>query len=207
MKLYYSAGACSLGIHILLEEIGKPYEAQAIKLRDGEQYQPAFTAINPKSKVPTLVLGEGMVLTEYTAIASYLALTNPEAKLVPADALGFARALEAVDYAVATLHMQGFARLFRPTGFGPDPSTEGAVKARGREIIANGFAWFDHRLEGHDYVGGAYSIADSALFYSCFWGVALHNVELPPHVAAHYERMLDRRAVQRAMAAEGLIKS
>ena len=43
MKLLYSPGACSLGIHVVLEEIGKPYEAQAVNFREREQYQPAFT--------------------------------------------------------------------------------------------------------------------------------------------------------------------
>src|ERR1700747_3881565 len=54
MKLYYAPGACSIGIHVLLEEIGKPYETQIVKLMDGEQYKPPFTGINPKSKVPTV---------------------------------------------------------------------------------------------------------------------------------------------------------
>ena len=56
MKLYYAPGACSIGIHVLLEEIGKPYDVQRVNLQQGEQYQPGFTSINPKSKVPTLVL-------------------------------------------------------------------------------------------------------------------------------------------------------
>ena len=54
MKLYYAPGACSLGIHVLLEEIGKPYDGVVVNLRQGEQFQPGFTAVNPKSKVPTL---------------------------------------------------------------------------------------------------------------------------------------------------------
>ncbi len=33
MKLFYAPGACSIGIHVLLEEIGKPYEAEAVNLQ------------------------------------------------------------------------------------------------------------------------------------------------------------------------------
>ena len=77
MKLFYSPGACSIGIHVLLEEIGKPYEAQLVNLREGGQFKPDFTAVNPKSKVPTLVRDDGSVLTEYPAIAYWLARTNP----------------------------------------------------------------------------------------------------------------------------------
>jgi len=69
MKLYYAPGACSIGIHVLLEEVGKPYEAERVNLQQGEQYKPDFTAVNPKSKVPTLVRDDGSVLTEFPAIA------------------------------------------------------------------------------------------------------------------------------------------
>ena len=54
MKLYYAPGACSIGIHVLLEEIGKPYELQKLALPKGEHLKPPFTDINPKAKVPTL---------------------------------------------------------------------------------------------------------------------------------------------------------
>src|SRR5262249_48665785 len=113
MKLMYSPGACSVGIHVLLEEIGKPYEAQLVNLREGAQFKPDFTAVNPKSKVPTLVRDDGSVLTEYPAIAFWLARTNPEKKLLPDDVDAQARTFEALDYAVSTIHMQGFSRLFR----------------------------------------------------------------------------------------------
>ena len=43
MKLYYAPGACSIGIHVLLEEIGKPYESERVNLQQGEQYKAAFT--------------------------------------------------------------------------------------------------------------------------------------------------------------------
>jgi len=78
MDLYYSPGACSLGIHVLLEEIGKPYGLKKVSLKDGEQYKPEFLSINPKAKVPTLLRDDGSVLTEFPAIASWLALTNPD---------------------------------------------------------------------------------------------------------------------------------
>ena len=69
MKLYYAPGVCSIGIHVLLEEIGKPYELEAINLREGAQYKPEYASVNPKSKVPALVRDDGSLLTEYPAIA------------------------------------------------------------------------------------------------------------------------------------------
>ncbi|MFC7692405.1 hypothetical protein ACFQY5_25350 [Paeniroseomonas aquatica] len=40
MKLFYAPGACSIGIHVLLEEIGKPYEPVALNIREGAQFKP-----------------------------------------------------------------------------------------------------------------------------------------------------------------------
>jgi len=204
MKLMYAPGACSLGIHVLLEEIGKPYEAERVNLMEGAQYKAPFTSINPKSKVPTLVRDDGSVLTEFPAIAYWLARTNPQARLLPDDADAQARALEAMDYVVATMHMQGFTRIFRPGNFSPNEADADAVKARGREIFEKGLGLMDKALQGKDYIVGQFSIADAALFYVEFWGAARLKMALPANCNAHYQRMLARPAVQRMMQQEGL---
>jgi glutathione S-transferase len=204
MKLMYSPGACSVGIHILLEEIGKPYEAQLVNLREGAQFKPEFTSVNPKSKVPTLVRDDGSVLTEYPAIAYWLARTNPDKKLLPDDVDAQARMIEALDYAVATIHMQGFSRLFRASNFTPNPEDEDKVKERGKELVEKGFAVMDKTLAGKDYLVGSFSIADSALFYTEFWGAKRMNMKLPSNCEAHLNRMLARPAVKKVMQQEGL---
>ena len=204
MKLMYSPGACSVGIHVLLEEIGKPYETQLVNLREGGQFKPDYTTVNPKSKVPALVRDDGSVLTEYPAIAFYLARTNPDKKLLPDDADAQARVLEALDYAVSTVHMQGFSRLFRAANYTPNPADEDKVKERGKELVEKGFAVLDKALAGKDYVAGSFSIADTALFYVEFWGAKRMNMKLPPNCEAHLNRMLARPAVQRVMQQEGL---
>jgi glutathione S-transferase len=204
MKLYYSPGACSVGIHVLLEEIGKPYETQRLNLQAGEQYKPEFTKINPKSKVPTLVRDDGSVLTEFPAIATWLARTNPGANLLPDDPEGEARALEALDYVVATMHMQGFSRIFRPGNFTPNAADEENVKKRGEEILSKGLDLMNKVLEGRDYLVGCFSIADAALFYVEFWTTARSKIPLPPNCAKHFERMKARPSVQRVFQREGL---
>ncbi len=83
---------------------------------------------------------DGSVLTEYPAIAYWLARTNPDKKLLPDDVEAQARALEALDYAVATIHMQGFSRLFRASNYTPNPADEDKVKERGKEMVEKGFA-------------------------------------------------------------------
>jgi glutathione S-transferase len=203
MKLYYAPGACSIGIHVLLEEIGKPYDSEPVNLQQGEQYKPNFTAVNPKSKVPTLTRDDGSVLTEFPAIAYWLARSNPYAGLLPDDVDLQARVLELTDYAVATIHMQGFGRQFRASNFTPTTADEEAVKTRGKEIAEKGFALLDKALAGKDYAVGKFSIADAAIFYVEFWSKRV-GIALPPNCAAHLDRMLARPSVQRVLQQEGL---
>jgi glutathione S-transferase len=205
MKLYYAPGACSIGIHVLLEEIGKPYQAEAVNFREGAQYKPPYTGINPKSKVPTLERDDGSILTEFPVIAYWLALQNPQADLVPKDGETMIRAAEVMEYVVGTIHAQGFTRLFRTERFAPSASDHEKVKEQGREQIDKGFAVVDKALEGKNYLGGNdLSIADAALFYVEYWGAKRLGMPLPTNCAAHFARMMARPAVQRALQQEGL---
>ena len=204
MKLFYAPGACSLGIHTLLEEIGKPYEAVKLDLRAGETQKPPFIEMNPKGKVPTLQRDDGSIITEYPVIAHYLAKTNPEAGLLPNGEEAELTAASATDYCVATIHMQGFTRMFRPGNFAPSEADHEAVKARGRELADKGYAVMNKALEGKQWVAGDYSFADSTLFYVEYWGAKRMNMQLPPNLAAHFERMMARPAVKRMLEQEGL---
>lgn len=204
-KLFYAPGTCAMGIHVLLEEIGKPFELHKINLMAHEQHAPDYLAVNPKAKVPALQRDDGSILTEWPAIASWLALTNPDKKLLSTEPEALARTLEAVDYVAATLHMQGFTRIWRPDHFTPNEADKEAVKAKGREIVEKGLAAFDKQLAGHDYLGGAsMSIADAALFYLEYWIVERLKQPLPANLDGHYKRMRARPAVAKALADEGL---
>jgi glutathione S-transferase len=195
-------GSCSTGIHILLEEIDRPFEAYIVNLPAGDHYQPDYVAINPKSTIPTLVKDDGSALTEFQAIAWWLARSNPKAKLLPDGLDGEVRVLEVMDYTVGTIHMQGFARLFATDRFTPTAAAFEAVRTRGREIVAQGFAVIDDVLAGRPTVVDQFSIADAALFYVEFWADKL-KIELPPHCHAHYQGMLQRDAVRRVLREEG----
>lgn len=204
MKLFYSPGACSLGIHVLLQEIGKPFEAEKVDLKSQHQYSDRFKSLNPKSKVPALQRDDGSVLTEFPAIATWLARKNPDKHLVPDDPDTEARMVEALEYVVSTIHMQGFTRIFRPGNFSPNEAEHEAVKARGREIVEKGLALMNQALEGKHYVAGEFSVADAALFYVELWAAERLKMQLPANCAAHLARMKARPAVQKALQAEGL---
>jgi glutathione S-transferase len=202
MKLYMTPGSCSTGIHILLEELDKAFEAYIVNLPAGDHTKPDYLAINPKSTIPTLVRDDGSALTEFQAIAYWLARSHPKARLLPGDPDGDARVIEAMDYVVGTIHGQGFTRIFTTANFTPNEADHEAVKARGREIVEKGFAIMNDALAGKDYVADSFSIADAALFYVEFWADKL-GIDLPPHCRAHYQRMLARPVVQRVLREEG----
>ncbi|UQR63109.1 glutathione S-transferase family protein [Bradyrhizobium sp. C-145] len=200
MKLYYAPNTSAVGIRILLEEIGKPYEIVSVDLRAGEQYQPPFASINPKSKVPTLVRDDNSVLTEFGAIARWLSRTNPEAALLPADPEPEARATELLDYVVGTVHMRGFSRMIVPMVYGPAAQREDIVAA-GRRIVTRGFEIIDAGLSGKSYVADRYSYADAALFYVERWAEQF-SMPMPANCKRHYEAMKKRAAVARVLAAD-----
>ena len=109
-----------------------------------------------------------------------------------------------MDYAVSTMHMQGFSRMFRPVNYAPTEADHDKVKARGKEIMEKGLALMDKTLEGKEYLTGSFSIADAALFYVEFWASGRMKMPLPKNCAAHYERMKNRPAVKRVLEQEGL---
>jgi glutathione S-transferase len=206
MKLHYSPGSCALGVHVLLEETGAPFALARIDFGAREQYGEAYRALNPKSKVPALQLDDGAMLTEFQAIATYLAASHPEKRLIPEAPLAQARMYEALDYVVGTIHADGFRRVFRPNYFAIQEADYEAVKARGREIVAAGFELIAKSLEGREWLSERFSIADAALFYVAWWAIARLKLPTPAAVAAHYERMMARPSVRKALADEGLSK-
>ena len=202
MKFYMTPGSCSTGIHILLEEIGLPFEAYLVNLPAGDHFRPDYLAINPKSTIPTLVRDDGASLTEFQAIAYWLARKYPKAGLLPGDADGDARAIEAMDYVVGTIHGQGYTRIFTTEAYTVNATDQEAVKTRGREIVEKGFAIMNDALSGRDYVADTFSIADAALFYVEFWADKI-GIPLPEHCQVHYARMRARPVVQAVLREEG----
>jgi glutathione S-transferase len=206
MKLYWGPHTCAIGIRILLEEIGRSYETEKLDVSGGATHEAAFLAINPKAKVPTLMRDDGSVLTEFSAIATWLARTNPGKRLLADDPEGEARVIEVMSYVEGTVHGQGFARIFAPAKFEPQDvvhSTLGlgqaAVKKQRRELVEMGFAILDPQLGRYPYATGEeFSIADAALFYVERWAPQ-QNILLPANVKSHFEHTLARPAVRKVV--------
>lgn len=202
MKFYLTPGSCSTGIHILLEELDLVFEAYLVNLLAGDQHQADYLAINPKASIPALIRNDGIALTEFQAIAYWLARSYLKAKLLPGDPDGDAKAIELMDYAVGTLHGQGFARIFTTEKFTPNPADHETVKAQGLDIVNKAFAILNEQLPAEGYALGAFSIADAALFYVEFWADKT-SVTLPENCLKHYRLMLSRPVVKRVLMEEG----
>ena len=82
--LYYAPIACSLAPYITLTEVDADFEVRPIDLRKGQKSSPEYLKLNPKHKVPALVI-DGKTLTENVAIHQWIHRTIPAAKLLPAD--------------------------------------------------------------------------------------------------------------------------
>jgi glutathione S-transferase len=82
LTLYHASPSRSSIVHWMLEELGEPYKLEVLNLKAGDQRKPAYLAINPMGKVPTLKDGD-VVVSEVAAICCYLADTYPKAKLAP----------------------------------------------------------------------------------------------------------------------------
>src|SRR5262245_59342866 len=102
--LYFAPGASSMAVHIALHEVGVPFEGRAMSFHNGDQRSPAFRAINPEGKVPTLLI-DGSPLTEVAACLLYLAKRFPEANLLPkGDLDAEAQAVSWMSFIASTLH-------------------------------------------------------------------------------------------------------
>jgi glutathione S-transferase len=93
LQLYFAPGACSFVPHCLLELSGATFEPKMVKLHKGEQYEPAYQAINPRGQVPVLVDGDQAV-TQIVAITLYLDEKFPQSGFLPASGIARAKALE-----------------------------------------------------------------------------------------------------------------
>jgi glutathione S-transferase len=202
MKLYYSAGACSLSPHIVLEESGLPYEAISAPtktkvLPDGSDYR----KVNPLGYVPYLVLADGTGLREGPAIVQYIADQAPGKKLAPANGtLARYQVQSWLNFIGTELHKGGFSPLF-------NPAVPAEVKQGFKDKLLDRLKWLDGELAGKTYLMGAdFSVADAYLFTVTTWAKPMQIDLAPyPNLSAYRARVGARPAVQAALKAEGLM--
>jgi glutathione S-transferase len=215
-RLYYSPGACSMVVHIVLEEIGEPYELELVSssgVREGSMTgTPAWKAINPKGRVPALlgvpgrIGGADALLTELPAILLFLARTNPKAHLLPANPAAEARCLEWMNFLSGAVHAMSYGLVWRANRFSNDDADFPALQAKGRANLREQYGYIEGLLaDGRDWaVPGGYSIVDADLLVFYQWGqrIGFEMQSDCPAWTALMQRVVARPAVQRVLAAE-----
>jgi len=200
LKLYYSPGACSLAPHIVLRELGLPFDLERVDTKAGKTEKGTdFRSVNPKGYVPALQLDDGQVLTEGPVITQYLADRKPDARLAPAaGTLERYRLAEWLNYLTSEMH-KSVGSLFNKEM--PD-----AWRSWTKESVGKKLEFLSQRLAGRSYLlGEQFTVADAYLFVILGWtkwvGVDLARW---PALGAYAGRIAARPAVQAALQAEGL---
>lgn len=209
-RLYYSPGACSLAPHIGLEEIGLPYHAERVTIADGENRKPEYLAVNPRGRVPALVIfvdGHRQVLTESIAIMVYLAQRYPVSRLLPSESDQFARAIEWMAWLGSNVHQATTRTIIRPSSFAHSESAQAEVRECGLERLCLSYDDIELRLEGQQWaLGNAFSLVDAYLLVFFRWGgkCGLAMRGKYPNFTAVMDRLRARSSVARVIAAQGI---
>ncbi len=197
LTFYFNLSPNPMKVALFLEEAGLPYEPVPVDARRGQQFEPAFLAINPNGKVPAIVDGDATVF-DSNAILLYLAektgqfLPDPEAATETLSWLMFI-ATGIGPYSGQAVHFRHFA----------PPGNDYAVKRYDFEAKRH-WGILNDRLAGRDWlVGNSYSIVDMAA-----WGweraapfvLGQEGWDAIPNVKRHFETISARPAAQRAAA-------
>lgn len=203
LRLYYAPGSCARASHIALRETGADFELRLVDFAGAEQRKLPYLQINPKGRVPALETERG-VLTETPAILVYLAQRFPEAGLAPLDdPFELARLQSFNSYLCATVHV-AHAHSRRGERWADNPAAIAEMKRKAPEVMASCFELIARSLFAGPWVlGDTYSVADPYLFTITQW-LPFHGIDVNdyPSIADHLLRMLERPAVQAALAAE-----
>lgn len=200
MKLYYTKGACSLAVRIIINELSLPSDYEAIDLQtkrteEGEDY----LKINPKGAVPTLKLDNGEILTENAAILQYLADRASAFQLLPpvSDFKRY-RVLEWLNYVSTELH-KSFGVLFNPTI--SQDTKETIIK-----LIKYKFSYLDKHLLNSKYLYGEnFTLPDAYLFVMLNWSLYFKfNLKEWPNLNRYYLELKKRPSIAESLEQEAL---
>lgn len=198
MKLFYMPGASSLTAHIALREAGLDFTIEKVDMVTKKtEHGGDYLQINPKGKVPALLLDDGTVLTEVVAIVQYLADLVPDRHLIPtAGTLSRYQAMEWLNYIASELH-RGLSPLF-------DKQTPPEYKEQLHQKMEDKLLYLDRELAGQDYLlGSRFSVADAYLFTMLTWADKLDfDLYSTPTVENFYRRIKSRPSVAAALLAE-----
>lgn len=150
---------------LFLEEAGIDYEIRPVNISKGEQFDPKFLKISPNNRIPAIVDhdpedgGAPLAQFESGAILQYLA--EKTGKFIPEDARGRAKVLQWLNW-----QMGGIGPMFGQYLHFVDYAPEDIAYAKQRYTLEAErlLGVLDKRLADREFVAGAYSIADMAIY-------------------------------------------
>jgi glutathione S-transferase len=209
IQLYYHPGNASLAPHMLLEEIGAPFELVFVDRANAAHKSTEYLKLNPNGQIPVLVDGS-FVLYEAAAICLHLADQHPDAKLAPP--LGTPERAHFYQWLFwCTNTLQAMLKHYfygeRMVDNG-DAGAAAQVKKRAEAQVGPMLDQLDQQLASHGgpwLLGESFGAVDPYALMLCRW---TRNFARParslPRIAPYLQRMLERPAVQRAFATEKL---
>ena len=206
LVLAYCPVACSLVPYILLTEAGAQFTTLPVNLSRGENFSPEYLRLNPKGKVPALLI-DGAPLTENVAIQLWITHQFPQAKLLPDDPLDHFRAISVMAWCAAGIHPK-LTQQARPERYCDLPGSADNVRAHGSHSLFELFGIAEDMLAGREWFFDTFSCAD-AYFYWCF----RRGSQFGPDVShfkncrAHMLRMESRPSVQKLLAYEKSVQA
>lgn len=210
IRLHFYPSNASLAPHLLLRELGVPFELQLVDRTQAAHKAPAYLALNPNGQIPVLEDGE-LVLYETAAILLHLADRFPQARLAP-----LVGTPERAQYYKWMVWLTNTPQAMLMHYFYPermvnegDAGAAAQVAAHAEARIGPMLQQMDDVLAGHGgpwLLGADFSAADPLAFVLCRWtrGFAGQPARGYPHIGPYLQRMLARPAVQQVFEAEGL---
>jgi len=209
ITLHYYPSNASMTVHMLLNELGLPFELQLVDREHGAHKQPPYLALNPNGLIPVFVDGS-LVLYETAAICLHLADTHPEAQLVPPLAMPErAHCYKWLMWMTNTLHAS-LTVYFYPERWVDEGNADGArqVKSHAEAKVGGLLDQLDAELArtgGPWLMGERFSLLDPLAFTLCRWTRGFGRpARSLPQLGPYLQRMLARPAVQRMIEREGL---
>ena len=206
IALYYAPVTCALAPYITLTEAGAKFEVRPINMRKDQHKSPEYLKINPKHKVPLLVV-DGKVLSESIAIQTWIARAFPQAKLLPADPWQELQAMSLMSWCSGGIH-PFLARTNSPPRVCDVPGADASVRGSPPRSF-NGELQDRRRSTGRAGILLRPFTAPDAHFFWCFRRAAQFELDLSGYAncTAHFERMTARPSVQKLLAFEKSVQA
>ena len=196
ITLYTSGASIGVVSHIALEESGLEYKAIAVDFAAQQQSSAEYLRINPKARVPSLIVEEG-IITETPAILTYLAQIAPDSSIgLPDDPFEHAQIQSFNAYLCSTVHV-AHAHKMRGTRWVSDEGALAAMTANVPVTMALCFKMIEHNMLTGPWVhGDNFSLSDPYLYRIASWAEADGvDIDQFPRIKAHREAMAERDSV------------